>query len=196
MGVAYSRRLLLLVLIVAFIGLGAALVVGPVQLGQLLLAGPGEAVEGLEGRMELWSRALYMIQDFPFTGVGLGMFDPVLDMLYPLFTLGSTSSLFHPHNIFLAQAVMAGIPGLVAFVSMLLLLLVTAIQSVRFSRSGAFWYLALGLLGAVVAYLGHGVFDSIDSFIKASTIVWAIFGLQIALWLYLRTERGGDSRVP
>jgi putative inorganic carbon (HCO3(-)) transporter len=196
MGVAYTRKFALVVVLLAFIGLGAVLFVGPWQVGQLLLpGGAGVAVGSLGSRLELWSRALYMVEDFPFTGVGLGMFDPVLDMLYPLFTLGPDSDLFHPHNIYLAQAVMAGLPGLIAFVSMMMLLVVMALQSVWVSRSEAFRFLAVGLLGAVVAYLGHGLFDSIDSFIKANTIVWGIFGLQTALWLHLRLERIQGSQV-
>jgi O-antigen ligase len=135
-----------------------------------------------------------MVQDFPFTGVGLGMFDLVLDALYPLFSIGPSAELFHPHNVLLAQAVVAGVPGLVAFVSTLLLLFLMALQSV--SRSGQFRSLAIGLLGALAAYLGHGMFDSIDSFIKASAIVWVVFGLLAALWLHLASERNRASLVP
>jgi len=196
MGVAYTRKFVWVVVLIALVGLGVVLIVGLPQLSQLLLTGGGgSAVDSLEVRLELWSRALYMLQDFPFTGVGLGMFDPVLDMLYPLFTLGPNTVLFHPHNIFLAQGVTAGIPGLVAFGSIVLLLLTMAIQSVHFSRTGPLWSLAIGLLGAIVAYLGHGVFDSIDSLIKANTIVWGVFGLQVALWLYLKTERIHGSQA-
>ena len=35
--------------------------------------------------IEIWSRALYALQDFPFTGVGLGAFRRVVNVLYPLF---------------------------------------------------------------------------------------------------------------
>lgn len=197
MGVAYSRKFLLVVVVIVSVGVAVILMAGPLHVSQVLLAGgTGSAVGSLEGRLELWSRALYMVQDFPFSGVGLGMFDPVLDVLYPLFSLSPNAEVFHPHNVFLAQAVMAGLPGLVAFVSTLLLLFFMALQSVSLSRSGRFWSLTVGLLGALVAYLGHGVFDSIDSFIKANTILWAIFGLQTALWLYLTSDRRRASRAP
>lgn len=197
MGAVYSRKFLLAVVVLVMVGLGLMLAVGPTQVGHLLLAGGGgSAVGSLDGRLELWSRALYMIQDFPFTGVGLGMFDPVLDVLYPLFSLGPGSDLFHPHNIFLAQGVVAGLPGLIAFCAILLLLIVLALQSVRVSRKSAVWAWAVGLLGAVVAYLGHGLFDSIDSFVKANTIVWGIFGLQVVLWLHLGSECTQDSQAP
>jgi len=47
----------------------------------------------------------------------------------------------------------------------------------------------LGLLGALVAYLAHGMFDSPTSFIRASAILWILYGLQAALWLHLRERR-------
>ena len=49
--------------------------VGPAAaLNLLTLSG---AKEGPEYRMEIWSRAWYIIQDFSFTGVGMGSFEPV-----------------------------------------------------------------------------------------------------------------------
>ena len=73
MTVAANRRLLLLVpLAVA----GIMLILwrfGPQTFTALLL--PMDAAGGtLASRLELWNRATYMIQDFPFTGIGAGTF--------------------------------------------------------------------------------------------------------------------------
>jgi O-antigen ligase len=38
----------------------------------------GGEIGGLDERVEIWSRALYAIQDFSFTGVGLGAFNRVI----------------------------------------------------------------------------------------------------------------------
>ncbi len=191
MGMVYSRRFRLATALMGLVGLAAIAWLGFARAGGIVLGSGGDSgVGSLEGRLELWSRALFMIQDFPFTGIGLGMFDRVRDVLYPLFLLPPQSQVFHPHNVFLAQGVAAGVPGLVAFAALVLLLFVMAVQSVHLSRAGEFWPLSLGLLGALAAYLGHGLFDSISSFIKAHTILWGLFGLQTALWLSLReTEK-------
>ncbi|MDW8103351.1 MAG: O-antigen ligase family protein, partial [Anaerolineae bacterium] len=73
---------------------GATIYMGPQALGESLLgqeaANPVEEVVGnisLEDRVEIWSRALYAIRDFPFTGCGLGAFRRVMPVLYPLFTV-------------------------------------------------------------------------------------------------------------
>jgi putative inorganic carbon (HCO3(-)) transporter len=186
MGVARSRWFLVAVPLLGVAGLVAVRSMGASQLGQLLLPdATSQAIGSLQGRLELWSRAVWMIQDFPFTGVGLGMFDRVADLLYPLVLASPDVTLFHPHNIFLAEAVDLGLPGLIAFVSVLLLLLFMAVQAVHLSRDDRLRPLAFGLLGALVVYVTHGLFDSITSFIKANTIIWAILGLQTALWLCL-----------
>lgn len=193
MGVAWSRWFWLAVPAAGLGGLAAVQYLGASRASELLFSSVGEsAVGSLEGRLELWSRALYMIQDFSFTGIGLGMFDKVVDLLYPLFLVGPDAEIPHPHNVFLSQAVDAGFPGLIAFLALIFLLFFMAFQSVRLARGTRFWPLAIGLLGALVAFLGHGLFDSITSFIKAHTILWGLWGLQTALWLYLG-ERGEQA---
>ena len=44
-----------------------------------------ESIQGVDVRVEIWSRAIYMIQDFAFTGIGFGSYGEVADMLYPFF---------------------------------------------------------------------------------------------------------------
>jgi O-antigen ligase len=129
-----------------------------------------------------------MGQDFAFTGVGLGMFHQVVQILYPLFLIRPDAAIPHPHNILLAQMVDTGVPGLISLTALLLLLFYMAVRSTHLSRRGRWWPLAIGLLGALVASLGHGQFDSITSFIKPHTILWGLFGLQTTLWLYLRSQ--------
>ena len=41
----------------------------------------------LNGRVEIWSRAIYGIQDFPLTGMGMNTFREEVHVLYPLFTI-------------------------------------------------------------------------------------------------------------
>jgi putative inorganic carbon (HCO3(-)) transporter len=175
-------------------GLAAAGVLGAARVGEFMLSSTTtSAVASMEGRLEIWSRALAMIRDFPVTGIGLGMFDYLLDLLYPLFFVAPETDIFHPHNLFLFQAVSSGLPGLIALLALIFLLLVLAAKSVRWSQRGEAWPLALGLLGALVAYVGHGLFDNPTSFIRAGSILWIVFGLQVALWLYLREQRQAED---
>ena len=74
---------------------------------------------GLQGRVELWSRALYAIQDFPLTGCGLGTFRQVVHLLYPPFFVEPGADLAHAHNFFLQVALDLGVPGLIAYLALL-----------------------------------------------------------------------------
>ena len=191
MGVARSRWFLIVVLLLGLGGLLLAGSTGIEPIRELVFSGAVDsAASSLEGRLELWSHTMYMSQDFPFTGVGLGVFGPTLRILYPLFLVGPEVEIPHPHNIFLSQVVDAGLPGLVAFAALLLVLFFMAVRSVCRSRQTEWWPLAIGLLGALVAYVVHGQFDSITSFIKPHTVLWGLFGMQTALWLYLRGQKG------
>lgn len=187
MGTAWKRRVLLVVPTALLAGLVALGVLGWSRISEFMF--PSIATSAgisLELRLELWMRALYMIRDFPLTGVGLGMFDQVIDLFYPLFLTSLDVDMFHAHNIFLSQAVDTGLLGLVAYLAMILVLLVMAWQSSTMSRQKEWWPLAMGLLGAIVAYVGHGIFDSPTAFIRTNTILWLVFGLQAALWLHLQ----------
>ncbi len=189
----WSRRWFLVVVVAIVAGAVTLVVMGPEWADQLMLSSTAaSAAVSFAGRLDIWQQALYMIQEFPFTGVGLGMFDPVLDLLYPLSTVTLETNMYHAHNIFLSEAVRSGLPGLISLLALILLLFVMVVQSTRMSRRDEVWPLAVGLAGGSVAYVGHGMFDSPTSFVRASAILWLLFGLQAALWLHLR-ERGPSA---
>lgn len=140
---------------------------------------------GIESRIEIWSRALYMIQDFPFTGIGLGSFGPVADMLYPFF-LFQPSTVFHAHNLFLQIAVDLGLPGLIAWLAIFLCMLRLSWRLYRLGRSNSDCWIAglgAGLLCSQVALAVHGMLDAVTwGMVRPAPIVWALWGLIAAAW--------------
>lgn len=155
-----------------------------------------EALGGWESRMEVWSRALYMIQDFPFTGIGLGTFSRVAPVMYPFFLISPDAVVPHSHQLFLQTAVDVGLPGLIAFLATLVLLIVVSRETFRLSKGTPWRYLAHGLFGGFVVYLVHGFFDYITFSTKSASIIWTMMGLMVALWLYLRsTETSVNGHV-
>ena len=162
--------LLIATIAVIFFGAGA-LLEGFVGEGRLL---------SLEGRLEVWSRALYMIQDFSLTGVGMGMFMDVTDLLYPFF-LFRPGTIEHAHNLYLQVAADLGIPGLVAWLAAL------------GGMTGASWRLYLagrrnedllvsglgaGLFCSQIALIIHGLTDAVTwGMVRPAPLVWAIWGV-------------------
>ncbi len=139
----------------------------------------------LLGRTEIWSRALTMGNDFAFSGVGLGMYQSVGKVLYPVFVHATPAAdIPHPHNIFLWSLAEMGYPGLIAFLAFYMILAVVLIRRYRLAEEDWARMLAAGLLGAWVVYLVHGLVD-VPLYSPLSAIVlWGLFGAMMAVGVH------------
>ncbi|MGQ9593688.1 MAG: O-antigen ligase family protein [Anaerolineae bacterium] len=157
-------------------GVVASLGLEGVQEWAVRLAGPAIVPMGLGGRVEIWSRALYGIADFPFTGMGMNMFRGVAPVLYPHFRSLPDQDIAHAHNEFLQAALDLGIPGLVAFVALYLgagwRLLRALRQEQGFRRA-----LAVGVLGGLVAHGAFGCVDAVALGAKPGFLFWWLLAL-------------------
>ncbi|MBI3960581.1 MAG: O-antigen ligase family protein [Chloroflexi bacterium] len=131
----------------------------------------------LEGRIEIWSRALYGIQDFSFTGMGLGSFRRIVNLLYPLFTIAPDYDIAHAHNFFLQMALDFGIPGLIAL--LVLYMMAGAATASLWKKSDRVW--AIGLLGVLVAQTVYSMADAVALGSKVNFLFWWLFALIFAL---------------
>ncbi len=142
-----------------------------------------EAISGLGGRIEIWSRGLYLVRDFPLTGVGMGAYGPLVDRLYPFF-LEPPGSVPHAHNIFLQVAVDLGLPGLLAWLVAfggVIACSVQVWQSGRRQPDRWAWGLGAGLLASLAAMAVHGLTDAIVwTMVRSAPLLWAIWGLACA----------------
>lgn len=186
-----AARVLLAVGVVALVA--APIILGSGILGLGPAAGPAGApgtLDGLSqislaGRIEIWSRALYAIQDFPFTGVGLGAFRRVVNLLYPLFTIGPDVDIAHAHNIFLQVALDVGLPGLIAYLALLWVAAAlgwrTARQAPPRQGSPLTRALALGLLAGLAGLHVYGLTDALALGSKPGIAFWMALGLLAGL---------------
>jgi putative inorganic carbon (HCO3(-)) transporter len=147
----------------------------------VLFSGSGGNITSLSGRLEIWSRALYMIQDFSFTGVGQGMVEPVIHILYPLFLISPDTAFGHAHNIYLNTAAEMGLPFLVAMLAFYLLMIFLPLKQLSQNPSRLAASMSLALFGIVIVYLTHGLIDTITSSPRVAIIVWGLFGLLVAV---------------
>ncbi len=137
------------------------------------------AINGLDGRLELWSRALYAISDFPFTGIGLGTFERVIPVLYPLFTISPDTVIAHAHNLLLQVGVDLGLPGLIAYLALFINVGVVLVLRLR-RRDGALdWALAAGVLGGLIAMFTHGIFDVPVWGARPAVLPWLLIALAV-----------------
>jgi len=146
--------------------------VGPDRIGEALYGAAESFVETpvgkitYRGRLEIWSRALYAIQDFPFTGCGLGTFRRI------------------------AHIFRLGIPGLVAYLALLGLTISVAWQVA--SIKVEFRPFALGLLAGLVALHIYGLTDALALGSKPGLAFWMGLGL-IASMANMSNVKGSYS---
>ena len=164
--------------------------IGPQQVAEMVIA--SKALGGADQRLEIWSRALYMLQDFPFTGIGMGAFRQVANLLYPFFLAGPDAEIPHAHNLFLQIGVDLGLPGLSAWLALLILVSGCAwLVYRRGCRRGdlVLTGLGAGLLASQAALVVHGLTDAATWGTRPAVVVWAIWGLAVAA-VSVTTEPG------
>ncbi|MBN2549725.1 MAG: O-antigen ligase family protein [Anaerolineales bacterium] len=145
---------------------------------------------GLAGRMDIWQRALFMIQDFPFTGIGMGSFTQVTNLLYPFSAAPSTID--HAHNLFLQIGVDLGIAGLIAWLAIFLGMLASAWSLYRqgMARGNRFAAgLGAGLFCSQIALAVHGLTDAVTwGMVRPAPLVWALWGITAAAYAFFSSQ--------
>ncbi|HEB77806.1 MAG TPA: hypothetical protein ENI90_04675, partial [Methylothermaceae bacterium] len=93
----------------------------------------------------MWTNALYALSDFVFTGIGIGTFRQVMPLLYPFVSITPDSPSFtHAHNLYLQIGLDLGLPGLIAWLALILVLFALLIPRVRRRDGSLEWALAVG----------------------------------------------------
>jgi putative inorganic carbon (HCO3(-)) transporter len=188
---AWKQRWLIIVGIIGVIAIGWFLASSPeyqLRVEQFLLTISGEttggstAVESLTGRNEIWNRAYYTIRDFPLTGVGMNNFPAVMTKYFPAFAIRNTSDVTHAHNQLLIIGTDLGVPGIIAYVALMLGILLMLWQSWR--RAPRLWdkMLVIGFAASLTAFELFGLFDGIGLGEKPAVFFWFLLGLSGGLF--------------
>jgi len=151
----------------------------------------GISLAGSEGRMDVWTRGFYMVSDFPFTGIGMGTFENVAGALYP--SMITSEVIPHTHNLFLQIAVDLGVPGLIAWLGILLSGFIAAgrVYAVGLSQ-GRTQIIAMGagLLLSQLALITHGLLDAVTwGMVRPAPFVWIVWGIAMAAVGVYNTEQ-------
>ena len=187
--------LLIALPVAALAGLGVATVPALRMRAAALLF--SSAPIGLEERLEIWSRALCIIEDFPLTGAGLGCFECVVQLLYPLFSIrGATTD--HAHNLYLQIGIDVGLPGLIAYLVLLVMLLYGLIRAYRLVGQGRVdvRMLAAACLASLAGMGIHGLIDVATWGNKAAFLPWVVMGLGAGIERFVRRDMSGQNTEP
>ncbi len=144
-------------------------------------------------RVEIWAHDVYILRDFPLTGLGLGTFRRMIRILYPFAYLPSTASLYHAHNVFLHAGTDLGFPGLVVYTALVLL----GFWSVVYGRRGSpeerrvVYSVGVGFLG----YHVYGLTDTLSLGSKPALLFWMALGLLAAVARMIYGAYGAGEEV-
>ena len=147
----------------AAIGLGIGLALGGFI--ALQLAPPGEAIPFLSAaldtahsRLTLYRNSLYLLRDYPFTGIGPGDTFALVYSRYQL--LIDVPFLYYAHNLLLSVWLGLGLPGLAGLVWLVVAFYRFVARVERAEPAGAGATLFRGAWLGMTATLVHGLVDS------------------------------------
>jgi len=173
--------------------------VGPHALLVALFPAPGSqgqllSTVTLEGRVELWKRAVVAIGDFAFTGCGFGAFRRVVWALYPPFLVSPGHDYAHAHNVFLQVALDVGLPGLIAYLALIGVALWVALRAARQADASQRW-LGLGAAGSLVSFHVFGLTDTIALGARPGIAFWLLLALIVVAGQVSRTGGRPECRT-
>jgi putative inorganic carbon (HCO3(-)) transporter len=135
----------------------------------------------LSVRLELWSKALDAIRDFPLTGMGMNMFRERARVLYPGWVSFTDPDVVHAHNNLLQTAVDLGIPGLAAYAAIWIGVTILLVRVHARAADPALRTVAAGLGMGLLAHFLFGIPDAIPLGAKAGVSFWLTLALAVGL---------------
>lgn len=135
-------------------------------------------------RLESWKAAIYLMQDFPFTGAGMGTFGKLSREFYTITSSSFEGKVFnHAHNTLLTVVVDMGLPALILYMALLSSFGYMVCKLWK-SSTGIMRVLLAGL---VCGMLAHQVFGLLDAYMLGANlgmIMWIYFGITAALFIH------------
>lgn len=198
-----QRRWLSVPLIALVVSVLAVMILGPQHLQNWVFpASPvadAAATNTLPGRLELWTRALFMLRDFGLTGIGPGQFEPLLMVLYPPFFTSVMGGFQHAHNLYLQMALDFGVLGLVAWLALCFSIgagLLAALRDGLKSADQTLAALAAGIFASLVVLSVHGLVEAPLVAPRNHVLVFALLGMGAALATHLLRSPAATPPTP
>ena len=150
--------------------------------------GTAELEEGLDAssanRILIWKGAQQMIQEHPWTGVGLGRFSSQIGQYM------QQVRWYDAHNAYIITAAEMGIPALILFIVMILVIFWITYVVYTHHPDPFIRATALGFLGGLSGLLMANMFGSRLNTSEASGYFWVLAALMARAYAWVEEERG------
>jgi putative inorganic carbon (HCO3(-)) transporter len=175
--------------------LAIALVANPPPLARTLASAAQAPLDGgLSDRREIWLRALYVIRDYPLTGLGLNAFRSVMPRLYPMYRTSADFNFAHAHNLMLQAAVDLGLPGLAAYLAVWWAAGAALVAAHRAAVDPWLRVLARGLGAGLAAHFVFGFTDAVSLGAKLGVFFWFALALAAGVYQVAHAKTGREYR--
>lgn len=171
----------------AWAGTAVLFVAGPAAVLQLGLQQTGS----LAARLAIWKGALELIRQRPLLGYGADALGLIFPRVYPpelVYLQGRDHFVDRAHNLLLDWAIIAGLPGLLAFLLVIGVFVLVTVRGLTNAPSGEKRVLLAGVLAAVAGNLTNNLV-SFDVTATA-TASWLLMGMGIGLALGVDGKSG------
>jgi O-antigen ligase len=128
-------------------------------------------------RLNLWKTSINISKNFPLTGIGEDNFDYYFDRYK---VEGFYDATGHPHNDYLTILVSSGIPGLIGFLSIWIVLMQIGFKTQKYSSNPFLRELALGSTLAIIGFMAGGFFQNYYGTFANCWGWWLMAGLTMA----------------
>ena len=161
----------------------AVLLTGLVYHNRIALASALLDINDLAGiavvlRLDMWSRALAMIGDMPFSGTGLGTFNLIQSYFYTGHSIGPE---FLAHQWFLQIGLDSGWPGLLAFLWLAMALVLTSRRAYQLTLDKNLQVILTAVLASFISLIIGGLIGAHTA--PALLIGWSPYALAAATFV-------------
>jgi putative inorganic carbon (HCO3(-)) transporter len=155
-----------------------------------------QTLGGLEGRLRIWSQAIEFIRYSPISGNGIGSFR---DLSISYAQASDSGNISHIHNLLLQVAFDMGIPGLIAWMTIWMVVCITAWQVYQQGkRTPDRWLSGVGAgsLACQIALITHGMLDAVTwGMVRPAPIPWVVWGLAVSAYWVQRSNNRIDGQT-
>jgi putative inorganic carbon (HCO3(-)) transporter len=142
------------------------------------------SVGGWDGRLEIWVRAVNLVRDYPFSGIGMGSFQVMAETFYA-YDIYAPEHIPHAHNLFMQVSLDVGLPGMIAWLAIFITIFTLSWQIYQAGqKSEDSIYLSTGaaLIASQTALAVHGLTDAVTwGMVRPAPLVWIIWGVGAAV---------------
>jgi Flp pilus assembly protein TadD len=143
-----------------------------------ILSGPTTDPGSVQRRIEFWDNSLFLLGDFRFTGVGLGI--RAVQETYETYFIPIEPRFSHSHNVFLQTYLEQGLLGLGGFVGLVLIGLSSALRTLGRVRDSRVRSSAISAAGSGLALVLAGLTEIVALTALGMVMLFASLGLLLA----------------